>query len=622
MILSEFSGNKNIKTEIKPRFLKHYDVLVAGLGTAGDVAAVLLAKNNLSVLAIEPNEFTGGTSTAGNIIGYYHGGKGGYYQKLDENAVKFKNDGFINIKGTDCAANYAKIESICELHKKYGVTALYKTAVVGVFLEDKKVVGVRYANADGIFDISADYVIDCTGNGLVSMLAGCEMIGGREIDGRFQPYSNVQKTRVSTFVGIANIDSGYLNPYNGEEYGKAVLKSLLAKHWTNCRNQHKSLGNSILLGIREGKRIVGEKTVSLKSILDNPKGENTVFYAYSNIDNHGKDTAFENREAKDWATVCSLWGYLLRFPVPFEVFIPKGFDGILSAGRILSVEHNLASALRMRSDMARSGEVVAQMICIAKKEKCNVRDIPYEELRKRLLESGCLKETDSAEMVDDVRGFMTPVFPPIEKGDFWLKDIIEIKNQLSTDRPGHAIMSAVRGNFRKELREFLSRDNELLKRNSALALGLLCDETAEEELLKLAETKDGYIPQTSRKYNAMHAVSAISVLGKTASVKAIPLLLSILENKDYAKDIPFEASEFMQIKEEIYSQLFTHSFMSLLEIGEKHPEYRAKILKEMKSSIYDSCFKLYVTLKSGEQYTHDLLPKVKEIYESYLNKWQ
>lgn len=621
MIFSEFFDNELRVKETTPHFKKHYDLVVAGLGTAGEIAAIVAAKNGLSVLGIEQNSFSGGSATAGNIIGYYFGGRGGEYEALEKSAKEFEAESFVNIKGKDCVSNYAKVEYSLNIYKKEGIDTAFGTAVIGVFLEGKEVKGVRCANANEIFDISADFVIDATGNGSVVLNAGAKMLGGREIDNRFQPYSNVQKMRKQDFYSMFNVDSGYLNQYDAEEYGKAVLNSLTAKHWL-AEKDYQSLGSSVLLGIREGKRIVGEKTLGFSQSIFNIDTEHTVFYAYSNIDNHGKDTCFEERDSKDWGTVCSLWGYLLRIPVPMEVFIPKDLRGLLAAGRILSVEHNLAAALRMRSDMARSGEVVAQMVTLALQNNCDIRNIPYKKLKEKLLQSGCLKKSDQPQMVDDKRNPEAITLPPIEKGEFFLKDSEEIKRQLSTDRPGHAMMSAAVGDFSKELKEWLNEENLALRRNSALALGLKKDFSCEDELLCLAGSLDGFIPKTSRKYNPLHAVSAISVLGKMGSQKAIPLLFSIIENEDYAKDIPFSADEFMQIKEEIYSQLFTHSFASLLEIGEQNKSHQKEIREKLERRINKDDFYMPITLKSGENYIHNLAPKIKEVLRIKTENWQ
>ena len=62
------------------------DIVVAGLGTAGSMAAIRAARSGLRVMGIEQLGFPGGTNTAGAIQGYYAGVKGGLYQQIDQRA--------------------------------------------------------------------------------------------------------------------------------------------------------------------------------------------------------------------------------------------------------------------------------------------------------------------------------------------------------------------------------------------------------------------------------------------------------------------------------------------------------------------------------------------------------
>lgn len=51
--------------------MKHYDVLVAGLGTSGTMAALAAAKRGASVLALEANTYPGGLQTGGFVNEFF-----------------------------------------------------------------------------------------------------------------------------------------------------------------------------------------------------------------------------------------------------------------------------------------------------------------------------------------------------------------------------------------------------------------------------------------------------------------------------------------------------------------------------------------------------------------------
>jgi len=49
----------------------NYDIIVAGFGTAGAVAAIAAARRGAKVLVLEKGTYPGGLQTGGFITGYY-----------------------------------------------------------------------------------------------------------------------------------------------------------------------------------------------------------------------------------------------------------------------------------------------------------------------------------------------------------------------------------------------------------------------------------------------------------------------------------------------------------------------------------------------------------------------
>lgn len=620
MKLSEWDGVQNHCTEASPAFEQHYDIIVAGLGTAGAVAAAVAAKSGMQVLGIEMNDLPGGTATGGHIYGYYHGIKGGFYRTMDDFAKKSRSGGYCNMRNPNDLSAYAKLHSIYIYHRRYGVQSVYGAAITGVYMEGSQVCGVRYTDEKGHHAVSARFVIDCTGNAVVCLSAGCTMQGGRAYDGRFQPYSNVQLRRTDTCQTILNIDSGYLNPYDPIAYGRAVIGSALAPHYLPQQNPQETcmLAASALLGIREGLRIVGEDTVSLKDWLAGRQTNEPIFFGCSNIDNHGKDTAFEDRTARDWATVCSMWGYSLTFPVPAGALIPKNVGGLLAAGRLLSVEHNMATALRMKDEMCKSGEAAAQLACLAIRHGCSANRVPYPALQTVLRSTGCLNTETHIRLGDTMQ---PPTEPPANT--IWLTNPEQIYTQLGGDRPGYAIWSAAHAgdSILSLLETWLQDRNEKRRRNSALALGLAGSHKADEVLLRMAADQSGYIPKTSRKYNPLQAVSAISLCGRLGLRGACPLLFTIIAHSDYADKIPFTPDEFMQTKQEVYFQFFSHAMMALFEIGTQHPDLRPEILHRLQKRLWSPDCRLSVCLKAGNAQSYNILTQVQFMFTQLSNLW-
>ena len=155
----------------------------------------------------------------------------------------------------------------------------------------------------------------------------------------------------------------------------------------------------------------------------------------------------------------------------------------------------------------------------------------------------------------------------------------------------------------------------------ALALGLLGSHRADAALLELAGDTGGYIPKTSRKYNPLQAVSAVSLCGRLGLRAACPLLFSMVEDQHYADAIPFAPDEFMQIRQEVYFQFFTHAMMALFEIGTQHADLRPEILQRLRKRLWSPDCRLTVCLKAGNAQTYDLLPQVQEMFSRLAAMW-
>ena len=126
-------------------------------------------------------------------------------------------------------------------------------------------------------------------------------------------------------------------------------------------------------------------------------------YAYSNVDNHGKDIAFENEELCDWMVASGLWGVLMSVPIPMEILLPKNVENIMIAGCCLSVDHNLTACVRIKRDMAKSAEAAAYICSEAIKKNISLSDVEYDNIVDKLKVTKCLDEANNV-------GFMERVF--------------------------------------------------------------------------------------------------------------------------------------------------------------------------------------------------------------------
>ncbi len=137
------------------------DIVVAGLGTAGSMAAIRGARSGLRVMGIEQLGFPGGTNTAGAIQGYYAGVKGGLYQQIDQRASE------IGDKLVSCHVAYSKSIALQEAFSQANVITKYDARVCQVLTQGQRVVGLLYRDAEGLHRVRTKMVIDATADGTV-----------------------------------------------------------------------------------------------------------------------------------------------------------------------------------------------------------------------------------------------------------------------------------------------------------------------------------------------------------------------------------------------------------------------------------------------------------------------
>lgn len=478
MMLRQYWNGVLRETEGSPEG-PSYDLIVVGLGTAGAVAAITAARQGLRVLGLEQLPAMGGQGTLGYVMPYYFGGSGGLFEELDRKTREQTARGFAETNGLhpDCKLFVLEQEA-----RKAGAELFFGAGLTGVYLEGKTVKGVQWLREGRLRSAGARVVLDCTGEAEVCVLSGCETRRGRESDGGCQPFSLPMTTYYQRKLCSQFVDSGFLEDPSPESYSRALVETMTGPMYLRDPFEpiDRVIAYSPRLGIREGQRIVGETDLRLKDLLDGKLPGSPLFYACANLDKHGSDYAMESLEMQEWCHIAKLWGVRLTLPVPLGALIPKGYDGLLAAGRHLAVDHDLASAVRMKRDMQKCGEAAALAAAQAVARSCPLREVDVGRLRPKLAESGCL---------DPHPVFMKRIVsrddgenPPVE----WLTDPADIRAGLLSEEPGLALFSARR--LGKEgavlLRKWMGED--ALRTPCTLGLGMLGLPEALPELRRLA----------------------------------------------------------------------------------------------------------------------------------------
>jgi hypothetical protein len=198
-----------------------YDVIVAGGGPSGAMAAIAAARQGARTLLIEQHGFLGGSLTAmgvGPMMSFHDNLRrqiiGGLPQELIDRMVKKgSSPGHVDDVITYCAtvtpfdseALKMELETMIE---EAGADLLYHTLVVDAAVVDGRLTHLLVANKAGLTQLKASIFIDASGDGDVAVRAGVPFAKGREQDGLTQPMTMNLK--------VGNVDTDLLRRYARE----------------------------------------------------------------------------------------------------------------------------------------------------------------------------------------------------------------------------------------------------------------------------------------------------------------------------------------------------------------------------------------------------------------------
>ncbi len=201
-----------------------YDVIVAGGGPSGSMAALAAAREGCRVLLVEQFGFLGGSLTAMGVgpMMTFHNNAGeqviqGYAQELiDRLMQKGGSPGHIDDIITYCStvtpfdSEMLKIE-LDDMLTEAGVEVLFHTVLLDAETDGNRLTSVTIANKSGVTRLHAKVFIDSTGDADLASRSGVDFEHGRRQDGLTQPMTmnlkvgNVDRDRLIAYVK-ANLD--------------------------------------------------------------------------------------------------------------------------------------------------------------------------------------------------------------------------------------------------------------------------------------------------------------------------------------------------------------------------------------------------------------------------------
>ncbi|HHT53323.1 MAG TPA: FAD-dependent oxidoreductase [Clostridiales bacterium] len=416
----------------KKSFEKNYDLIVAGGGLAGVLAAVSASREGLKVLLVEKYGFLGGMATAGLVYPFMSYVENG--SKAVANAGLFADllERLYRIGGTNAPDSrhyrqeFMKI-ALDHLAAEYGVDVLFHSLLTSVEFCGRRVKSAVISTISGNIEIGAPLYIDATGNADLIALAGLDYHLGREEDGLCQPLTlNFRLANVDTerfdkkaanelylklqsegklrnprenILVFKYADDNILH-FNTTRYvgidptdvwarsrAEVELREQMLEMYLLLKNNIDGMQNSALIesgaeaGIRESRRIDALYTLTKDDVVGVRKFPDRIARGTYMIDIHnpsGSGTEIIRIKENDYYTI------------PYRSLIPRQADNIIVAGRSIGADHVAMSSLRIMPITSCIGEAAGAAAYLASRDGVPAADINVPELQRLLVSHGAL----------------------------------------------------------------------------------------------------------------------------------------------------------------------------------------------------------------------------------------
>ncbi len=417
------------------------DVLVVGSGSAGATAAIAAARQGASVGLVERYGFMGGTSTQvlDTFYGFYTPGEpgrkvvGGVPDLVVE--ALMEHDAAIirpNTYGAGDGVTYdPEILKIVweQLARKAGVQLLYHTFVYDVEVENDRMVGVLAITKNGPVRLTANVIIDASGDADVAAAAGVPFEGAtdgpiqsltttfRMINVNTERALQVNKEQLHQLMNDAISSSAYDLPRKEGSVHITPFEGVMATNLTRVADidptdpvalthaeiegrqqaleyasflidrvpgyEHAVLSDlSTQIGIRESRRIHGAYRLTKEDVLSAQSFDDAIAQCGAPIEDHhhGGDTHWEYLPAGE------------TYGIPYRCLLPENIEGLLVAGRCLSAEHDAHASVRSMGQCMAMGQAAGVAATIAANSGKVPREVPIGVLQDCLRKIGAVIE--------------------------------------------------------------------------------------------------------------------------------------------------------------------------------------------------------------------------------------
>ncbi len=427
------------------------DVLVVGSGAAGSTAAIAAARAGAKTLLLERYGFLGGTSTLvlDTFYGFYTPGS-----KTKKVVGGIPDDVLAGLKaydacferpntygaGTGVTYHPEYLKVVWEkLARDAGVRILLHAWLQDVTVEGGRVTGALVATKKGLHRVEARVVVDASGDADVCYHAGVpfelagdvepaqtltttfklvnvdmdrrqtvpkarfhELMAEAAQNGRYAlprregsdhptPVPGMTATIMTRLQSFERRDGAIVNATDPELLTRAEIDGRLQalEYVRFLRDRVPGYEKAHLasfgaqIGIRETRRVHGDYRLTKDDVLGARRFDDQIGLCGAPLEDHhgGADTA---------------WQYLPDgqcVGIPYRTLVPQKSENLLVAGRCFSATHDAHASVRSMAQCMAMGQAAGTAAALSAERGTPPRELPFPEIRDRLLELGAVLET-------------------------------------------------------------------------------------------------------------------------------------------------------------------------------------------------------------------------------------
>ena len=410
------------------------DVLVCGGGCAGTAAALAAARAGAKVLLVEKAPFAGGIITSVGLP-YFDGIADIKTKRIVVRGIALEllsKSGVCAPDATTVKVHNPTIPNTFEFkilldrllqEQKANLTVLFNTMVCGVNSSGGRIRSVTVANKDGLTEIEANTVIDCSGDADVAAWAGAPFEQNKEVQpltlhfriGHVKSTATLGKDCKEALAkaqaagelphyygpGIMFLfgkDEIYVHgvrvpedPTNAADLTRAEMQGradayAMFRAWKRdvpAFSESYFLEAYPWIGVRESRRIIGQYVLNEDDLMKGNRFDDAIATGCWYLDLHPNKTTIGS--ANDFAPEKV---QPAPYDIPYRSLLPQKIENLLVAGRCHSATRGAHASTRVTATAMAMGEAAGVAAAMAVEGRANVQEIKGETVKEIAVEAG------------------------------------------------------------------------------------------------------------------------------------------------------------------------------------------------------------------------------------------